>query len=356
MKMLELGLAVALAATTGRAVAAQPDSIARRPYSFAVLGHIRGEGDGLLNPKLGELLDHLRALHPDFVVLTGDIIWGDLFGGGDGSDHAALPDTVKVKRQWDDVDSALATLHIPVYRVPGNHDISDLGTKRIWWQRYGAVPRVVERYGSRFVLLASAWIPADQDTVRRLITRPARLDSSQTSWLKSELARHGSWDHSFVLMHHLMWWEPNAWWWKEIHPLLRPAGVATVFGGDYGPLKFSRLVRDSVLYVQGSMEGIMKLATLQGIASARVLSAQFDNFLFVQVNGPRVDVQVKILGEWSSPQYEPAFVKAMMPGPPRNDWRKWVKDNATPRKLAALGGLLLAVFFAGWQLGRRARR
>ena len=353
MRRRGLALALILVAVTAARSAAQDDSTAKRPYSFAVLGHIRGERDGALNPKLGELLAQVRALHPDFVVLTGDIIWGDLFGGGEGPATAKLPDTSEVRREWDQVDSALATLRVPVYRVPGNHDISDLGTKRIWWQRYGALPRVVERYGSRFLLLSSAWIPAEGDTVRQLVTRTTQLDSSETAWLKGELAKPGV-EHSFILMHHLLWWEPQAWWWKEIHPLLRPAGVDVVFGGDYGPLKFSHLRRDSVLYVQGSMEGIMRATTLRAIASARVLSAQFDNFLFVRVNGPAVDVQVKILGEWSSPQYEPEFFQSTMPPRvPPPTWRTWIKANATPSKLAALAGLLLGVFLTGWYLGKR---
>ena len=352
--MKRLLLVLVLAGASPATVEAQPDSLSRRPFSFAVLGHIRGEGDGALNPKLGELLDKVRALRPDFVLLTGDIIWGDLFGSGDGPENAGPPDPAKVRRQWEQVDSALATLELPVYRVPGNHDISDRGTKRIWWERYGPLPRSLERYGSRFLLLGSAWIPADDDTVRQIVTRPRMLDSAQTAWLKAELGRSG-WDHTFIVMHHLLWWNPEAWWWKEIHPLLRPAGVAAVFGGDYGPLKFSHLTRDSVRYLQGSMEGFMTLGTLKAIASARVLSAQFDNFLFVRVNGPAVDVEVKILGEWVSPQYEPAFFQATMPAPPPTGLRPFLRTLATPRKLAVIAAMFLATFLAGWWWGRRRR-
>lgn len=354
MRLLTLGLAATLAHLAVAGAQAQAESTARRPFSFAVLGHIRGDADGALNPKLGELLERVRALRPDFVLLTGDIIWGDLFGGGPGPEKAGLPDPVKVRQQWEQVDSALATLRVPVYRVPGNHDISDRGTKRVWWERYGPLPQRLERYGSRFLLLGSAWIPDDQDTVRQIVTRPLALDSAQAAWLKGELGQRG-WEHTFVVMHHLLWWNPASWWWQEIHPLLRPAGVAAVFGGDYGPLKFSHLTRDSVLYVQASMEGIMQLSTLQRIAAARVLSAQFDNFLFVRVAGPAVEVDVKILGEWSSPQYEPAFFQATAAPPPPTGTRSFLRSLATPRKLAALGVLLLATFLAGWLLGRRKR-
>jgi len=157
----------------------------------------------------------------------------------------------------------------------------------------------------------------------------------------------------------MLWWAPDAPWWKEIHPLLRPAGVAAVFAGDYGPLKFSHLTRDSVLYAQASMEGIMPLRTLQVIARARVLSAQFDNFLLVRVTGAKVNVSVQILGEWTSPQYQPEFFQAMMqaqaPPPEPGGWRKWAAYFLTPKKLVAMAGLGSAVFLAGFWIGRRRR-
>lgn len=338
-----LTLALSLMSVGG--ARAQSDSAVRRPFSFAVLGHIRGDASGSLNPKLAELLDRVRALRPDFVVLTGDIIFGDLVG--------STPDTVKVRRQWEQVDSALATLSTPVYRVPGNHDISDLGTKRVWWQRYGPVPRVLHRYGARFILLSSAWIPADDDTVRQIVTRPVGLDSAQAAWLRSELTR-GETEPTFVLMHHLLWWSPDAPWWKEIHPLLHPAGVRIVFGGDYGPLKFSQVTRDSVQYVQSSIEGTPSLAILQSLETSRILSAQFDNFLFVQVNGPKLDLQVKLLGEFSSPMYAPAFYQAMMNPPQPSPWQQARELLGLRRVLAVLGALGLAGFIVGWLLGRRA--
>jgi len=344
MRRCAAWLTAALLAAAAPELGAQADSAARRPFSFAVIGHLRGNASGNLNPKLGELLDRVRALRPEFVVLTGDIIFGELT-----STH---PDTSKVRREWEQVDSALATLGVTVFRVPGNHDISDLGTKQVWWQRYGALPRVVRRHGARFILLGSAWIPADGDTVRQIVTRPAALDTAQTRWLREELGRGGE-EPTFVLMHHLLWWNPDAPWWKDIHPLLRSAGVRIVFGGDLGPLKFSQLTRDSVQYVQGSLEGNPSLEILQSLETSRILSAQFDNFLYVQVDGPKVDLQVKTLGEFSSPQYAPAFYQAMMNPPPPSRWQQARTIIGIRRIAAVLGVAGLAGLLVGWMLGRR---
>ncbi len=122
---------------------------------FVVLGHIRGHSPGGFNPKLPELLDEVRALNPAFVVLTGDIIWGDLFTTPRGLE--------RVEREWNEVDDALAVLDVPIYRVPGNHDISDAGTRDIWLRRYGELPRAVSETGARLLLLSSTWIPDDDD-------------------------------------------------------------------------------------------------------------------------------------------------------------------------------------------------
>lgn len=100
--------------------------------SFVALGHHRGDKDGP-NPKLPEVLDKVRALKPAFLVLTGDIIIG-------GVEHnPAVPATVN--KEWAYIDSATTTVGVPVYRVPGNHDIQDLTTRHIYWQRTASCRR-----------------------------------------------------------------------------------------------------------------------------------------------------------------------------------------------------------------------
>lgn len=347
MKTRLLGFILVLAALTVSEAGAQADSAERRPFTFVVLGHVRGKEDGKLNPKLGEVIDRLRAIRPDFILLTGDIIWGDI--------QSKLADTAKVRREWEELDSAFASLDTPIYRVPGNHDISDLGSRDVWKRRYGLPPAVVERHGSRIILLSSAWIPRDGDTRHLRITRPKGLDSSQIAFLRTELARPGNWDHTFVAMHHVLWWDQNASWWREVHPMLAKAGVTAVFGGDYGPMKFSHLTRDSVRYVQASMEGIMSLQTLRNFERSRVLSSQFDNFLVVRVDGPLANIGVETIGQFTSPQFQPAFFDSMMPKPAPTGWRGLVTEWATPRKLAVMAVFGIIVFGMGLLVGKRAR-
>lgn len=316
-----------------------------KPFSFVVLGHLRGEEDDKLNPKLPELLERVRALKPDFAVLTGDLVWGDV--------HTDPVDSARVEREWNALDSALTTLGIPLYRVPGNHDISDLRSRDIYFRRYGRYPQVVTRSGSRLILLSSAWIPADGDTRHNPFVRPPALDSTEVAYLKVELAKPEHYAHTFVFMHHLLWWEPDAPWWRDVHPALATAGVQWVFGGDYGPLKFSHVERDGVHYVQASMEVTPTLDALRKREKGRILSSQFDNFLYVMVNGADVRVEVKTVAEFSTPMFTPGQYTAMTEPQPVSRTDAIRELVGSPKRIAALVGLVLLGFGAGVLVARR---
>lgn len=341
-------LLLALAALPG-VPTAQPVPTAQR---FVVLGHIRGDASRGLSPRLTELLDRVRRIRPEFVLLTGDIIWGDV--------QDEVTDPTSLERQWNEVDSALATLGVPVFRVPGNHDISDGVSRDLYARRYGLPPQTVRIGPSRILLLSSTWIPPVGDTGKRRYIRGHPLDPEQIEFLRRELASPpGAARHTFVAMHHLLWWDPDDGpWWREVHPLLAQAGVRAVFTGDYGPLKFSTVERDGVRYYQTSIETPVSLQILRNRLSSRLLSAQFDNFLEVQVEGPGVDVMVHPVAEVSSGEFTPARYRAVnevqeLPEPlARRIWNR----IGTPKRLGALVGGLAIVFLSGWLLGRAAGR
>jgi 3',5'-cyclic AMP phosphodiesterase CpdA len=316
-------------------------------FSFAVLGHVRGNKLGELNPKLGEMLDRVRALHPDFVVLTGDMVWGDV--------DSNPVDTSVVLEEWRQLDSALATLEVPAYRVPGNHDISDLPSRDIYVRRYGRPPAAFDYGNSRFILLSSAWIPPDGDTRHNPYIRTRRLADDQFAFLKAQLADTAAYRHTFVFMHHLLWWEPDSsQWWREVHPVLAEGKVRDVFTGDYGPMKFSTLEKDGVRYLQSSMEGKPTLGVLRTFESSRMLSSQFDNFFFVTVRGPDVNVTVKTFAEFSSGHFTPQKYRAITaPEPGSGTFIGRVKQVVTPKRVVAGAILVLLGFVVGWMIGRR---
>lgn len=325
---------------------AQPRSPTDDSVRFVVLGHIRGNKDGL-SPRLGELVAKVRTLHPAFAVLTGDIIWGDV--------HKPVADPASIEREWNAVDSALAALGIPIYRVPGNHDISDIPSRDVWLRRYGSLPNKVVIGDIRLLLLSSAWIPADGDTRHNPFIRGFEMDSTHIRWLGQELSGPDSSRHTFAFMHHLLWWQPDdGRWWKEVHPILAKGGVRAVFSGDYGPLKFSTMERDRVRYYQSSIENPVLLGILQNRMSSRLLSAQFDNFFEVVVGKDRADVRVHTLSEISSGEFTPQRFRAIQSGGRTTPLRERIWGLiGTPPRLAALVGGVFAVFLAGFWVGRR---
>lgn len=325
------------------------------PQTFVVLGHVRGDRDGGLHPRLGELLDEVRAVGPEFVVLTGDMIWGDPDAGRDRpADRAAI------EAQWTALDSALATLGVPVYRVPGNHDIGDPVTREIWRERYGALPAAVDRDGTRLLLLSSAWEPGEPD--RRAVRGFGyQIDEKQLAFLREKLAEEGAAERAFVFVHHVLWWEDDdAPWWTEVHPVLAEHGVRAVFTGDYGPVKFSHTTRDGIDYYQSVIAPDPSLGILRGHEWNRLLAGQFDNYLVVRTGGSGTDIEVRTVGEVSSGHFTRERwreVHGRIVRPPTPSGRDHLMALwALPKGKLAILGALGAALVAGLGLGALVAR
>jgi hypothetical protein len=262
--------------------------------------------------------------------------------------------------EWNTVDSALATLKVPVYRTPGNHDINDTITRDIYYQRYGKPPAAFTYGGSKFLLLTSTFIPPDGDTAKMRFIRGYDLDSAQVRFVREQLADTASYQHAFAFMHHLLWWEPEGEpWWRDVHPLLSRGKGAAVFSGDLGPMKFSHLSRDGIEYFQSSLGGDPPMGMMRNAERNRSLQDQFDCFLYVTVDGPAVDVQVKTVGEVSAAHFTPARWDSIYGyrAPRPASLREKMADLTSSRaRVAALAGSVLVVFLAGWFASRAVRR
>lgn len=326
--------------TTAQAVAELEE-----PFSFAVLGHVRGNRDGSLYYQLDELVAEVAAAAPDFIVLTGDIIWGDV--------EVDPADRERVTGEWAAIDDSLATIGAPVFRVPGNHDISDLVTRDLYIELYGPPHQVFDVGRTRFVLISSAWIPEDGDTRKRQFIRGRNLDSAQVAFLRASLPGDDSYDRAFVFVHHTLWWQPDDGpWWREVHPVLAAGKVRALFSGDYGPVKYSHRLRDGVSYYQSGVAPDPGVEMLRGHEWNRILAQQFDNWLLVTVDGPTVEIEVETIGETASGgQWTPDRWVAVQ-GTTRRPPRPIARDHfdalvATRKGLYAVVGALVAAFLLG---------
>lgn len=68
----------------------------------------------------------IDLLRPDFVVCIGDLIEG------------YTDDRDEIDAQWTEVDGLLGRLDVPVFYVPGNHDLSNPTMAAHWAERHGA--------------------------------------------------------------------------------------------------------------------------------------------------------------------------------------------------------------------------
>ncbi|MGH7541271.1 MAG: metallophosphoesterase family protein [Gemmatimonadota bacterium] len=349
--------------------------------SFVVVGHPRGERDGRLYPRLDELLARIEALRPDLVFLTGDLIWGAV--------PMPIAERAVVESDWERLDARLGELGVPVHRVPGNHDIHDPVTRDVFRSRYGDYPRTVTRGRTRFLLLNSTYVPRGDDPVPVKPGKTVRLDSVQVAFIREELA-HPGYDHTFLLMHHVLWWEEEAPWWQEVHPHLVGTNVRAVFAGDVGPSMFTHVRRDGIEYLRSAVNAMVDLPLPADrpveAAELGIRRLQFENFLYVTVDGPRVAYGVQTVGALASgaysPErwraafgpdrevgrwYDPATLRAAVTtGPPdearesRDDGATGVVDRVwgvigTPKRLAGLLGLVAVSFVGGLFVGRGRR-
>jgi len=331
-------------------------------YRFAVVGHLRsGPGNGnLARTKLERLIERLRAEQLAFVVLTGDIVWGDIY-----PDPQVGVDGAAIRRDWDSIDQLFAGLGVPVHRAPGNHDIWDPTTRDIWLERYGRPFGAFEFRGSRFVLLNSCWTPTgDKGSTPGKYIRGAPLPDEQIAFLReqADLARDA--EHLFVFQHHLLWWYDDAPWWKDVHPLLANAHARAVFGGDLGPGKFSHETRDGVEYVQSALDftDTPPMEMLRNNEGSRTIVTQLDNYVVVSVDGPKFDMQLRVVDAFDNENLAPKSWRDIYEYDADSFERKVFRRMNTPERAwmwvqrigaGAFAAGLAVAGCAAWILGRR---
>lgn len=102
------------------------DRLPKRPEEFSFV--LLSDRTGL--PKPGVFERGVRAanlLRPDFAIQIGDCIEG------------YTRDLSQLEAEWAEFDSITAALEVPLFRVPGNHDVSNRVMQALWLRRFGAL-------------------------------------------------------------------------------------------------------------------------------------------------------------------------------------------------------------------------
>ena len=70
-------------------------------------------------------MEQLSLLHPELILSVGDLIEG------------GTEDEPQLAKEWDSFDERAAQVVAPVFRVGGNHDLTNEVMREVWKTRYG---------------------------------------------------------------------------------------------------------------------------------------------------------------------------------------------------------------------------
>lgn len=145
------------------------------PFSFVVLGDNRGDESGQQPPAFTEVIAAIQGEMPSFILDSGDMIYG----------HTR--DAEELERQWRIYRQTVSDVHVPIFHIPGNHDLWNSASAHVYRRLWGPTYYAFTYGNCRFIGL-------DTETM------PERLDAQQIKWLEAELQFCRS-PNVFLFMH-----------------------------------------------------------------------------------------------------------------------------------------------------------
>jgi len=192
-------------------------------FTFAILGD-KTTG-GVLNwPIFDRAVAEINLLQPDFVIMVGDMIQG------------TVRDTSILNRMWKEFNTHAEKLDVPLYVLPGNHDISNEVMYDYWNQKIGL------RYYS-FVHNNSLFILLNTEEYKK--TKDGEFGKEQLDFVREELDANKDVNQTFIFFHRPLWYEKDAKHgghkeWQEIQTWIKDRDV-TLFAGHWHNLEFQEI-------------------------------------------------------------------------------------------------------------------
>lgn len=207
--VLAVALLIPICGAKDKAVPEQSENLLKTyPMRFAILGDRTGDH---VPGVFGQIVQEVERLKPDFVVNVGDMIEG------------YTEDEAKLEEQWLEFKGLIEPLSMPIYLMPGNHDISSDGMVDQYKKHIGEPDYSFDVRGVHFVML---------DTGR--YESPDELRDDQYDWLKKDLAEHKEACYTIAILHKPFWIETIAKGKPDkLHDLFVANGVDAVFTGHY---------------------------------------------------------------------------------------------------------------------------
>lgn len=201
-----------------------------------------------------------NLMQPAFVMSVGDLIEG------------YTPEVAQIAQQWNEFGDFVATLEMPFFFVPGNHDISNPVMADVWQERFGPAYYHFVYRDVLFLCLNT------EDGA------PASISDAQVQAFERAIKHYPNVRWTFLFMHRPLW-NPSEGatgqaQFARIEQALRGRRY-TVFAGHYHT--YMKSVRNEQSYIV--------LATTGGHSRLRgPLFGEFDQMAWVSMSdaGPRI--------------------------------------------------------------------
>jgi 3',5'-cyclic AMP phosphodiesterase CpdA len=129
-------------------------------------------------------VERLNLLQPAFVLSVGDLIEG------------GRKPQEKLEAEWLEFDGYVKRLQMPFFYVPGNHDVGNAATDKMWRQRYG-------RRHYHFVYRDVLFLCLNTDDPPG--SGPGNLGAEQVAYAKKALAKNAGVRWTIVALHKPIW-------------------------------------------------------------------------------------------------------------------------------------------------------
>jgi len=165
-------------------------------FTFGIIAD-RAGGNPLVGwPYFEQAVREMNLLHPDFVLMPGDLIDGYIRRQGP---EGAFED---FNEQFDEFGRFANKLEMPLYFVGGNHDLSHEAMKAPYLERFGRLWYSFDYRGVHFIALCTEAQPPGE-------SQGNHFTDEQVRWALADIAAGTSARHTVVFMHYPAWSSRN---------------------------------------------------------------------------------------------------------------------------------------------------
>lgn len=185
-------------------------SAIRPPFSFAIIGDRTGEGPDPWT-VFDEAIRDINQRRPDFAVMIGDIIQG------------GARTSIALETRWQEAVAHLDSLRVPLYMIPGNHDIWSQATYQAWKEKIG---------DSYFSFTCGTVLFLFLNSEESYSGSGSGLGRAQIDFVTSALNQHADASQIFIFMHRPPWLEtgPLKKQWEDVETLLQGKRFSLITG------------------------------------------------------------------------------------------------------------------------------